>query len=203
MSDKVIALHERIDRLEMAFKNGGGHASGVRCVCGGQNGGAGTSLLTAALEERAGAAMGDMPELSADEAAPASQAQLIEVLIASRQLRSRFFDEDLFFDPAWSILIDLYRADLQGANLSVSAVCIGSGVPETTALRYIRLMEQRGLLQRIADQNDRRRFFIKLSPDAFDKLSRYFDKVRVHWVAQPLSQSGRAIRTLAANRAIP
>jgi hypothetical protein len=56
-----------------------------------------------------------------------------------RRLRGMMFESAyLFADPAWDILIDLFIASEEDQRISVSSACIGSAVPTTTALRYIK-----------------------------------------------------------------
>ncbi len=58
-----------------------------------------------------------------------------------RRLRERMFgNPDLFADPAWDILIDLFIASEEGRKISVSSACIASAVPTTTALRWIKIL---------------------------------------------------------------
>lgn len=113
---------------------------------------------------------------------PANTLQMVEALIRSRRQRLEFFEKDLFFDPAWSIMLDLFRAELKEQRISVSSVCYGSGVPETTALRYVRTLEERGYIDRVQDTSDKRRVFLKLTPVASAKLLGYFDKMRSDYV---------------------
>jgi predicted transcriptional regulator len=103
--------------------------------------------------------------------------EMVEAMISIRGLRDNFFEGDLFFDPAWSILIDLFRAELKGQSLSVTSVCIGSGVAVTTALRYLSELENRGYVGRTPDPQDKRRAFVHLTPSARQKLEAYFDQV--------------------------
>ena len=51
---------------------------------------------------------------------------------------------------------------------------IASGVPPTTALRWIGQMTEAGLLLRVEDEADRRRAFITLTDRAADAMARYF-----------------------------
>ena len=95
-------------------------------------------------------------------------------LSRQRQLRARYFDPALFADPAWDILLDLTAARAEHARVSVSSLCIASGVPATTALRWIAQMVEAGLLDRQEDVTDRRRAFIVLSDAAADSMARYF-----------------------------
>jgi hypothetical protein len=100
--------------------------------------------------------------------------RLVRKIIRQRQLRARFFDGDLFADPAWDMLLDLTAARAEHARVSVTSLCIASGVPPTTALRWIGQMTEAGLLRRIEDESDRRRAFITLSDKAVDAMARYF-----------------------------
>ena len=95
--------------------------------------------------------------------------------IRKRQLRARFLEPSLFADPAWDILLDLTAARAEGRRVSVTSLCIASGVPPTTALRWISLMTDQGLLRREEDMVDRRRAYIGLTDDAVEAMAKYFD----------------------------
>ena len=105
---------------------------------------------------------------------PLPDPRLVRRIIRQRQLRARFFDGDLFADPAWDILLDLTAARAEHRRVSVTSLCIAAGVPPTTALRWITQMVETGLLVRIEDEIDRRRAFIALSDKAADAMARYF-----------------------------
>ena len=103
--------------------------------------------------------------------------RLVRRIIRQRQLRARFFDGDLFADPAWDMLLDLTAARAEHSRVSVTSLCIASGVPPTTALRWIGQMTDAGLLERIEDETDRRRAFITLTDKAADTMARYFAEI--------------------------
>ena len=103
--------------------------------------------------------------------------RLVRRIIRQRQLRARFFDGDLFGDPAWDMLLDLTAARAEHARVSVTSLCIASGVPPTTALRWIGQMSETGLLERVEDETDRRRAFITLTDKAADSMARYFAEI--------------------------
>ncbi len=105
---------------------------------------------------------------------PLPDPRLLRRIIRQRQLRARFFDGDLFADPAWDILLDLTAARAEHLRVSVTSLCIASGVPPTTALRWISQMVDAGLLERVEDETDRRRAFIALTDKAADSMARYF-----------------------------
>jgi len=72
------------------------------------------------------------------------------------------------------MLLDLTAARAEQAKVSVTSLCIASGVPPTTALRWIGQMTEAGLLKRIEDETDRRRAFIALTDKAIEAMSAYF-----------------------------
>lgn len=103
--------------------------------------------------------------------------RLVRRIIRQRQLRGRFFDADLFADPAWDMLLDLSASRLEGKRVSVTSLCIAAGVPPTTALRWIGQMVEAGLFVRLNDGTDKRRAFIDLSEKAVEAVSRYFVEI--------------------------
>lgn len=108
---------------------------------------------------------------------PLPDPRLVRRILRQRQLRARFFDGELFGDPAWDMLLDLTAARAEHVRVSVTSLCIASGVPPTTALRWIGQMTRQGLLLRVEDDADRRRAFITLSDGAADSMARYFAEV--------------------------
>jgi hypothetical protein len=108
---------------------------------------------------------------------PLPDPRLVRSIIRQRQLRARFFDGALFADPAWDMLLDLTAARAEHSRVSVTSLCIASGVPPTTALRWIGQMTCVGLLERVEDDADRRRAFIALSETAAGAMARYFGEL--------------------------
>lgn len=98
-------------------------------------------------------------------------------MIAARHARARFFDAELFADPAWDMMLDLTAAHGEKAQVSVTSLCIAAGVPATTALRWLKQMVESGVFVRVADPNDRRRAFIELSETALEAMARYFEAI--------------------------
>ncbi|MDB5706447.1 MAG: Transcriptional regulator [Sphingomonas bacterium] len=116
------------------------------------------------------AADDDLPEID-----PRSiTARDVRETIRVRRLRDQFFERGLFEDPAWDMLLDLYAAELERAQVSVSSLCIAAAVAPTTALRWIAKMTEAGLFIRQADPFDKRRAFMELSPGARDGMRGYF-----------------------------
>jgi DNA-binding MarR family transcriptional regulator len=132
----------------------------------------------ARLSVAPGAAPPQRPEIGARDAqVPAVSLDTVRQVIRARRLRARFFDEELFADPAWDMLLDLLQAEIAQHRVPVSSLCIAASVPATTALRWIKTMTDVGLLKRRADPRDGRRVFVELSSSASDLLRRYFHEV--------------------------
>ena len=112
--------------------------------------------------------IGDTPDVNIDD---------VRAVIRARRLRSRYFSEELFADPAWDMLLDLLQAELAQLRVPVSSLCIAAAVPATTALRWLKSMTSQGLFVRRADPHDGRRVFVELSPHASQAMRRYFGEI--------------------------
>jgi DNA-binding MarR family transcriptional regulator len=108
---------------------------------------------------------------------PPVSADTVRSVIRARRLRSRFFEDDLFADPAWDMLLDLLQAEIAQLRVPVSSLCIAAAVPATTALRWLKTMTDKGIFLRRADPHDGRRVFVELSPAASQAMRRYFAEV--------------------------
>jgi DNA-binding MarR family transcriptional regulator len=117
-----------------------------------------------------------LPDHQTGEAPQVSLEQVRQV-IRARRLRSRYFDEEMFADPAWDMLLDLLQAEIAQHRVPVSSLCIAAAVPATTALRWIKTMTDAGLFRRRADPHDGRRVFVELAPQVSEALRRYFKEV--------------------------
>lgn len=127
--------------------------------------------------ERTSRLLQPSPDYAADSAGPADSA-FIRAMIRTRRLRGDYLPADLFADPAWDILLDLMAARLEGKKVAVSSLCIAAAVPPTTALRWIAMLTERGLLRRVADPEDGRRIHMELSDDAARALGVYLRRAR-------------------------
>jgi hypothetical protein len=95
-----------------------------------------------------------------------------ESFFKTRRYRDTVFGEtDLFSDPCWDILLDLFIAHRRNRNISVTSACLAAQVPATTALRWITVMEKMGLVKRQRDITDSRRRLVSLTPSAIKQVS--------------------------------
>ena len=84
----------------------------------------------------------------------------------TRATRNRLFDAELFADPAWDILLELFESELKQQRTSVTSCCYAARIPTTTGLRYISALCRDGIVLREPDPLDARRMFLSLSHDA-------------------------------------
>lgn len=107
-------------------------------------------------------------------AEPDPDPRAVRATIRARRLRDQHFPSELFADPAWDMLLDLYAARLEGRRVSVSSLCIAAAVPPTTALRWIGTMHDANLFGREPDPTDKRRAHITLTERAAAAMRGYF-----------------------------
>lgn len=100
-------------------------------------------------------------------------ARLIRRIIKRRQQRGKIMDWEHFSDPSWDMLLDLTAAHFEDRKVSVTDLTLASGVPSTTALRWITRMERAGLIERAKDEMDGRRAWVELSDRALKSMTIY------------------------------
>lgn len=101
--------------------------------------------------------------------------QSVRCVLRARRARPFFMNGDLFADPAWDMLLELFALKLEQRRISVTSLCRASGTPATTALRWVAKLEAENLIVRAPDPHDRRRIFVELSTDGETAMRRYFD----------------------------
>ena len=121
---------------------------------------------------------GDRP--AAQSATPPAAVSPQSVAIARRMVRERlrrtqFFKDDLFADPAWDMMLDIFLAEAEGRETPVMNLCLSSHVPETTTLRWVKTLEHDGIFVRQKDERDQRRVLVRLSPAAAKAMASYLE----------------------------
>jgi DNA repair protein RadC len=92
-----------------------------------------------------------------------------------RQARANIFGHaDIFGDPAWELLTDLFIHQCLGKKVAISALCATSFAPRSTTLRWINRLCDTGFAVKIDDPSDGRRQFVKLTPHTARLLECYF-----------------------------
>lgn len=99
-----------------------------------------------------------------DAPGPEQLTAYIRDLLRRETKRREIGGGELFGDPTWAMLLDLLLAKIEGRRVSVSSACIASGAPMSTALRLVRRLVDESVLQRLPDEQDRRRHFLAIDP---------------------------------------
>ncbi|MGQ0590785.1 MAG: hypothetical protein ACT4N8_14870 [Sphingosinicella sp.] len=131
------------------------------------------NMLASLSDEEAAELVAARPSVGAEEREDGLEPGEIRALIRARRLRDQYFSGELFADPAWDMLLDLMAARLERKRVAVSSLCIAAAVPATTALRWIKVLTDRGLFVRSADPQDGRRVYIELSDETARALAAY------------------------------
>ena len=157
LNEEVARIAELLARLAGRNRDGNGGGTG-----GGGNGGVGDRHIGFGFEPA--------PRVADPHA--------LRQAIRGRRMRDAFFGQNLFEDPAWDMLLDLYAAHLEGARVSVSSLCIAAAVAPTTALRWIGKLTEAELFERQPDPDDRRRAFMALTTKALGGMDAYLAALR-------------------------
>jgi hypothetical protein len=102
-----------------------------------------------------------------------------QAVYRARRTRERAFGDsaDLFGEPAWDILLDLYVARQIGVMVSVGSASIASGAPSTTGLRWVNVLVAKGFIDRVHDSEDRRRSLVQISDQAMEIMERWLETI--------------------------
>jgi CheY-like chemotaxis protein len=132
-----------------------------------------SALLARQVRQRAAAGA---PAADLKEVEPAKRKRAtLDDLRAVRKVRGQYFPAELFSDPCWEMLLDLYDAELDKAEVTVTSLGAASGVPLTTALRRMEALQAHGFIERLVDPEDKRRTIIRLTRPGLGAVEKFFD----------------------------
>jgi hypothetical protein len=112
-------------------------------------------------------------EASSSVLEPVYIVSLAEALYANRRARDLELPPELFGEPAWDILLDLFIQRARGNRVSMKHAWLASYVPEATSSRWIKSLEEAGLVRRDRDPDDQRRFFVSLTDKGNEAMTRF------------------------------
>jgi len=107
------------------------------------------------------------------EPAELDLAEAARQLLGERRRRAELFGADLFADPAWEILLELFLAGEADVRVSLAHAGSAAGVPAAAARRWVDVLEERGLLRKHPDRDAPERLLVDLTPDARDRMRHY------------------------------
>lgn len=128
-----------------------------------------------------------IPKIRPQHSAPT--ADLAEAIYRDRQRRAKFLPSVPLTEPAWDVLLDIYFRTCRNERVSVSNACVASGVPSATALRWIDLLIEGGLIRREADDADRRRTWLMPTEQCMTQMEAYLSTLYITRSARQLLAS--------------
>lgn len=93
------------------------------------------------------------------------------------KLREEIIGTELVGIPAWNILLELFKQFAGQAKVSTKTLQIVANCPETTALRIIDKLEERGLVIRSHSDGDRRVTFVELTREGVTKVGTILERL--------------------------
>ena len=115
-------------------------------------------------------------------------------LAAARKQRSHALPGEILGEPAWDILLELFSHALPQ---SMKSIGIGAGVPLTSTLRWVGLLERQGLLTQFPDPTDARRTLVRLTAQGQAKVAKAVNGIRAAMVEAAEEIRGRGRRVSA------
>ncbi len=126
-----------------------------------------------------GTASEELPPSNANsEPAPLLSGKRVRDIARLRASRANYFPVDLFAEPAWDILLNLYASHLDQRRECIGGIIALSGVPATTGLRWVHKLADEKLILLSDDPFDQRRKWVALSPKAVSGLESFFASAR-------------------------
>jgi DNA-binding MarR family transcriptional regulator len=103
--------------------------------------------------------------------------QLAQKIYEFRRIRHLMFDHKLLGEPAWDMLLALYCFPPRGEFLSVSALSYAAYVPQTTGLRWQRILCEENLIERGPKGVDARKQFMGLTNLGRELMEKYLTRL--------------------------
>jgi DNA-binding MarR family transcriptional regulator len=121
---------------------------------------------------------------------PSRRLALAKWIVASRRQRPKAFKKIRLGEPSWDMILDLYVADRENRRIDITGLCLASGVPATTALRYVDLLVEEGLIVKVDDLDDGRRALVNMGAELRAAMDDWLDLAEAGlrvagWVGRP------------------
>lgn len=101
---------------------------------------------------------------------------ILSILIARRS-REAVFGPNLFSEPSWDALLELYAATLGTRRMTLGDLSRAINTPLSTSVRWVSVLEERGLVESETDHIVAGRVWVRLTEEGFSKIKRLAD----HW----------------------
>lgn len=102
-----------------------------------------------------------------------SPAEMARKLSREKAARDRFFPKSFTKDPAWPILLELYRCRNDYEETSVTSLSFGACIPLSTGHRWIDGLRRGGYAEVFPSKSDGRSSLIIMTDKGFDRMNEY------------------------------
>lgn len=103
--------------------------------------------------------------------------EVVRAAIRAWRERACYLPAELFSDPAWGMLLELFHAEIGKRNVSLKRLCKASAASTPTAIRWLKVLEGRELVIRQADPLNSGNEFFELTPKGSTALRLYFKDI--------------------------
>jgi DNA-binding MarR family transcriptional regulator len=100
--------------------------------------------------------------------------EVVSAAIRAWRERACYLPGELFSDPAWGMLLELLHAEIQKRQVSLRRLCKASAASTPSAIRWLKVLEDRELVTRQADPLNSGNEILELSPKGSTALRFYF-----------------------------
>jgi DNA-binding MarR family transcriptional regulator len=100
---------------------------------------------------------------------------ILSVLIARRG-REAVLGSNLFSEPAWDLLLELYAAKLGSRSMSLAELAKAIETPHSTTTRWIAVLDGRGLVASERDSAEPQKLWISLTDEGALKMKSLIDR---------------------------
>jgi DNA-binding MarR family transcriptional regulator len=104
-------------------------------------------------------------------------AAMAERLYQERRRREKYFPAGLFGEPAWDLILALFVALEEGRRLTIAEAYEAAAVRPAAGRRLIARLERTGMVARSFGQEDRRKRYVQLTPNASERLTDYLTRL--------------------------
>lgn len=105
----------------------------------------------------------------ADPRIAAARDRAAEIL-AMRREREELLGVDIFGEPAWDLLLDLFIQHVDGQRTNSKSAAMAARAPTSTAMRYLNILVDTGLVIKAPSPHDLRVQYVTISPRGYNAM---------------------------------
>ena len=99
----------------------------------------------------------------------------IQLLLRLRRAREPSLGRNLFSDPAWDVLLQLYAFHIRGCQVSVPELSLAIGTPESITARWITALQENGLVGCRQNKDQPSQLWVALTTAGAMKMKRFLE----------------------------